>query len=155
MCSGPMQPSCVAIITWLAMFTQADFVCAGKPPTFLIYSFPQQSRRIWSCLSCLLHARQLGCSSILSVVLEDGSLCIVDVSPSPANQPSPKARRAALQQALSTPSTARCNWVLSGGGVAVDAVTVVLLSPEPLGSSVLLRQPWVMLLRYLVQVRGQ
>jgi hypothetical protein len=32
-------------------------------------------------------------------------------------------------------------------------VPVVLLGPGPLGSSVLLKQPWVLLLRTLLQVR--
>jgi hypothetical protein len=38
--------------------------------------------------------------------------------------------------------------------VADLRVPVVLLSPGPLGSSMLLKQPWVLLLRFLLQVGG-
>jgi hypothetical protein len=42
----------------------------------------------------------------------------------------------------------------AGAGVAHLRVPVVLLSPGPLGSSMLLKQPWVLLLRFLLQVGG-
>lgn len=151
-----------------------------------------------ACLSMSSHpfaftCRPAGSGSILSVVTDDGSLALLDVSQPLAVRPSFKARQALLREVLSTHSTpatpthvlnntaghisARVNMPaavlpagvgaasaaeaaaaavaagVNGGGGSDVAVPVVLLSPGPLGSSMLLKQPWVLLLRFLLQVR--
>jgi hypothetical protein len=54
-----------------------------------------------------------------------------------------------LQQVLRTASPAQLDGV-----PGAYALPVVLLPPRPLGSSMLLQQPWVLLLRSLLQVGG-
>lgn len=151
-----------------------------------------------------------GAGSILSVVAEDGSLALLDVSQPLAVRPNFKARQELLREVLSThsppatltqatpgqlgdhtlPGAAAAGGVGSSGGVGAGAalaaaaaggagaagagaagvpaavlgggkagvggdgvsVPVVLLGPGALGCSMLLKQPWVLLLRALLQV---
>lgn len=84
---------------------------------------------------------------MLAVVLEDGSLSLLDVAQCQARRPGDaRARQALLQQVLRTASPAQLE------GVPEGRLPVVLLPPRPLGSSMLLQQPWVLLLRSLLQV---
>jgi hypothetical protein len=90
-----------------------------------------------------------GAGSVLAVVLEDGSLSLLDVAQCQAQRPGDsRTRQALLQQVLRTPSAAQLDGVPSG----LASLPVVLQPPRPLGSSMLLQQPWVLLLRSLLQV---
>lgn len=85
------------------------------------------------------------------MVLEDGSLSLLDVSQCQAKRPKAKARQALLHQVLNTPSPAQ----LAAGLPFVANIPVLLVQPRPLGSSMMLQQPWVLLLRSLLQVSLQ
>jgi len=115
----------------------------------------------------LLCSRPAGPGSILCVVTAEGSLALLDVSQPLAVRPGFTARQERLREVLSTHSTpaalthtrgthttaAAAAAGAGGGGVGgAVCVPVVLCGPGPLGSSMLLRQPWVLLLRFLLQV---
>jgi hypothetical protein len=96
--------------------------------------------------------------------VEDGSLALLDASQPLSVRPAAPDRQRLLREVLSTPSfpavpvqgcALRAAGVAAGpdeddGGGCVS-LPLLLLPPAPLGSSVLLQQPWVLLLRLLLQ----
>lgn len=86
----------------------------------------------------LLSARNTGNGSVLAAASEDGSFYLLDVSQALDRRPSYRARQRVLRQLLSSPSS--------------GLTCCSLAPPRALGSSLLIRRSWALLLRLVIQV---
>jgi hypothetical protein len=106
------------------------------------------------CCCVLLAHSAAGVGTVLAVVLQDGSLALVDTAQPAAKRPSFKARQALLRQVCAKPSLASPAFESSAdsSSSSSSSIPLALLGSRPLGTLVMLPQPWVLLLRFLLQV---